>query len=109
MTKFRVNTETFEYCTDKYSTPEEAYFDSDNHNDKTVAIFDTLDEAREYLVNVKVSTDIFNNGKSALAAIAYIEEADFELNDDSEWEFISGSDYWDFKCERKRGTMSNEH
>ena len=96
MKKFRVNTETFEYRADKYRTAEEAFFDLNDHDDKTVGIFDTLDEARKCLANINVSTTIFNNGKLAIATIAYLEEADFEL-DDGEWEFISGSDYWDIK------------
>lgn len=98
MIKYAVMTESFEFNPTKYATPWDAYWACDDHDDKRVAICDTLDEARLRLATIKTETVRFSY-RLARASIAYIEEADFEMNEDGEWEFISGSDIWDYKCE----------
>ena len=96
--KYAICTETFEFNPSQYATPEEAYWDMDDHNDKQIALCDSIEEARDSLQGVEVTTIRFGC-KLARATVAYIEEATFDLNDDGEWEFVIGSNYWDFKCD----------
>lgn len=96
--KYAVNKETFEFNPSKNSTPEEAFWDMNDHNDKRIAVCDTLEQARVLLKGVEVTTTVFGY-KLARATVAYIEESEFDLNDDGEWEFVSGSNYYDFKFE----------
>lgn len=96
--KYAICTESFEFNPTKYSTPEEAYWAYDDHNDKRIALFDTLEEARQALNDIRVETASYSY-KLSRATIAYIEEAEFDQDEDGEWEFVDGSNYYDFKYE----------
>lgn len=98
MIKYAVHTEHFEFNPTKYKTAEDAFFTYDDHWDKQLGIFDTLEEARAFLKTISVSSHRYSY-TLADATVAFIMEADYDLNDDGEWEFIEGADYWDFKCE----------
>ena len=98
MEKFAVLTEGFEFNPTKYRSPIDAFNEYDDHNSKTIGIFDTMDEALSALEKIPVSTYRYNY-RCARAEIAFIEIADFELNDDGEWEFVMGSDYDEFRYE----------
>lgn len=97
MKKFAVRTDTFEFDPSRY-TPEEAYFAGDDHDDEVVALFDSIDEAKDFLEGISVYSQKFSF-RSARAFVAFIEEADWDQDEDGEWQFISGSDIWDFKFE----------
>lgn len=98
MTKYAVNKGTFQFNPSKYKTVEEAFFDNDFHNDETISVCDTMEEALEILATAKIEYHAFSYSH-ATATYAYIEEADYDLNDDGEWEFVMGSDIWHFRCE----------
>lgn len=98
MKKFAIHTETFEFNPAKYATAQDAYWAGDDHCDKVVAICDSLEEAKAVLAKQAVSTHHYSH-KLATATVAFIEESDYEQDDDGEWEFISGMDVWEFKCE----------
>ena len=97
MTKFVVYTETFEYNHRKYSCAEEAYFAGRDCDPKQIALCDTLEEARVVLNGLKVVSCVttgFGGNSFTQATVAYIEEADWELNDDGEWEFICDAELY---------------
>ena len=96
MKKFTVRTETIQFNVKKFSNAEEAYFAEDDHDDKTIAMCDTLEEARAILTGIKVSTHQYVSSDIAIATVAFIEEAEWEQDEDGEWEFIDGSDICDF-------------
>jgi hypothetical protein len=99
MIKYAVLTTTFEFDPKKYESVEAAVLDYGVENSKYDAFFDTIEEAREHLHNIKVRTDIFSY-RLARARAALIEEAEFDYDEDTEnWEFIAGSTYWDIACE----------
>jgi hypothetical protein len=100
MIKYSVNTTSFEFNPTKCDGIEDAFFKFEGDaNAKPIAICDTLEEAREILSQLKVSTHRYSY-KLAYAEMAYIEEADFEYDEELEsWEFISGSNYWDITGE----------
>jgi hypothetical protein len=96
MIKYAVKTERFEFNPTKYRTAEAAFIDLDDHSDETIGLFDAVEEARAALALVDVNTSR-HSYKLAVATVAYIEVADYELNEDGEWEFIEGRDIDDFK------------
>ena len=100
MIKYAVNTAIYEFNPNKCDSVNDAFFKFDGSQEaKMIALFDTIEAARELLATIKVSTIRFSR-KLARASVAYIEEADFDYDEDlDEWEFISGSDIWDFSCE----------
>lgn len=96
-TMYAVKKETFEFNPRKYPSIEDAWNAYNDHDDVCIGIFETLEEAREVLAKVEVETVRFSYSL-ARGDIAYIEEATFD-NEDGEWEFVAGSDFWDFKFE----------
>jgi hypothetical protein len=98
MTKYAIVTDSFEFDSRKYKSIEAAWFDRNDNDAKTVKICDTLKEAREELGSVDVYTHKYPGGL-VRADIAFIEAADYDLNEDGEWEFCTGSDIYDFTCE----------
>ena len=103
MTKYTVCTEYFQFDPSKkgQKTPEEAYFTFEDHNDKIVAMCDTLEEARSILATIKVSSHRFNHSH-AEATVAYIFEGEYEY-EDGEWIFLGGGNIYDFKFEDIKG------
>lgn len=100
MTKFAVHKESFQFNTRKYKTAEDAYYAYDDHNDEVVGLFDTIEEARECLADIRVDSGIYLGSHNAWANVAWIEESDWDYDEDlGEWEFVMGSDIWDFKYE----------
>ena len=95
VTKFVVNTETFEFNPKKYLTAEDAYLAYDDHDNEEEGIYDTLDEARNALANISVYTDKFSS-TLARATTAWIEEREY---DDEDGEFLGGANVWDFTFE----------
>ena len=96
---FSVEIETIEFDPTKHTTVRSA-FDEALYKDtdaKTVGLFETIEEARAKLAEIKVSTRKYSE-KLACAEVAYIAEATYELQD-VEWEFIEGTNFWDLKCE----------
>lgn len=93
MIRYAVMTETFEFNPTKHKTAEDAFFAYDDHNSKTIALFDSLDEARAELAKHTPKTYRFEY-KLAQASVVYIEEADFDGD-----EFIEGSNIYDFTFE----------
>ncbi|MBQ7846864.1 MAG: hypothetical protein IJ344_01135 [Clostridia bacterium] len=98
MIKYTVNTETFEFNPTKHATAELAFHAYDDHSNKIVATLDTIEKARKALDSIKVSTYRFGY-KVAQATVAYIEEAEFDLDEDGELEYVQGGDILDFKFE----------
>jgi hypothetical protein len=100
MIKFAIVTDRFQFSRKKYSSVQDAWFDRDDTDSRHIGIYDTIEEAREILKSISVSTRTrYGSYYNVYAEVAMIEEADFEKNEDGEWEFISGSNYYDFKCE----------
>lgn len=97
MNKYTVNVETFEFDPTRYATAEEAYMAYDDHNDKEVGIFDTIEEARKELEKISVSTYRFSY-KVARATAAWIEEGEY-CEEDGKLCFLGGVDVWNFKFE----------
>lgn len=95
MIKYAVYTESYEFNPRKYPTPEDAWIAYDDHYNKKVELCDTLEDARKVLQGIKVTTHSYSYD-CAYAEVAYIEEADWDL-EDGEWEFVSGSNVYDFK------------
>lgn len=101
-TKYAVCTERFEYILKKYDTPEEAFHNRDDYNyDNAGRLFDTIEEARECLKSIEVSSFKFSSpiGMCVEAKVAFIEEGSYDQDEEGKWEFICGGDIWDFKCE----------
>ena len=95
--KYMVRKETFEFNPRKNTDIEEAFFNMRDHASMQIALCDSIEEARSILENIEVETISFSESLSR-ATVAYIEAAEFEKEGNSgEWEFVSGSDYWDLK------------
>ena len=99
MKKFTLRQETFEFNPTKYESAQDAFFDYDDHNDKIIGFFDTIEEAREKLKEIRVMTYRYSY-KVAQATVAFIEEGEYEYDDEGELCFIEGSDIWDFTFEK---------
>lgn len=98
MKKFAVHTETFEFDPTKHATAQDAYWASDDHNDEVVAICGSLEEAKVVLAEQAVATHHYSR-KLAASTVAFIGESEYELDENGEWEFISGMDVCEFKYE----------
>lgn len=101
MIKYAISITGFEFNPSKYHTIEDAFFNADGTSDaRRIAVYDNVDEARENLLKIAVSTTLFNRELARVDTMAYIEEADFEWDDDLEaWEVIMGSNYTDMRYE----------
>lgn len=99
MIKFVVAEEEFEYRESSYLNAEEAYLANDNHHDKIIKICNTLEEAREILSGINVSSFNFNSpvGRCVQATVAYIAKYDVNVNDDGSLELVQFIDHIDFK------------
>ena len=100
MKKFTVYTAAFEFNPSKTPNIEEAFWKRFGYeNADKVALCDTIEEARAILEKINVHTRVYSS-KLACAWIAYIEEGEYEWNeDDSRWEWFDGSDVWIFRVE----------
>lgn len=98
-TKYAVMTETFEFNPTEFTTPEDAWLATCDHDNKQIALCDTIEEAKAILDTVYVSTHRYSD-KLASASVAFIEESTYDLNEDNEWEFIEGSNYTFFKYDK---------
>lgn len=99
MTMFAIMTATFEFNPSKVNSVEDAFEKYDGSSDsRRVNICKTIKEAREVLSTIEVNTYVYS-WKLAEAQVAYIEEGDFEWDEDlQEYELVDGVDGWDFKC-----------
>ena len=95
--KYTIHTETFEFDPTKYHNAKEAHYAYDDHGDKIVGIYDTLDEARKVLAGLRVETYRFNY-RCAQATVAWIAESVYNVGDDGELEYDASRDEWDFRC-----------
>lgn len=99
MIKYAVMTDRFEFNPAKCKDIEKAYINLDDRNNKTVGIYDTIEEARKELANIKVETRQYSY-KLAAATVAFIEEGDYWFNDiHEEIQLVSGCSIYDFKGE----------
>lgn len=96
--KYTIHTETFEFNPTKHHNAEEAHSAFDDHNDKIVGVYDTLDEARKALSSIRVETYRLSY-KCAQATVAWIAESVYNIDDDGELDYDVSRDEWDFKCE----------
>lgn len=100
MKKFVICTDHFQFNPTKHrrETIEQIYLGRDDLDYKECEMFDTLDEARECLESYTV-TSRRPATSFAEADVAFIQEGDYEFNEDlNRWEFIEGGDIWDFKA-----------
>ena len=98
MTKYTVHTERFEFDPTAHATVEAAYFADMDHNDKIVAICDTIEEAQAVLATINVSTARYSR-RLAAATVAFIAKGEYELEDD-EWEYVGTCvDIYEFKAD----------
>lgn len=100
MIKYAVKTTSFEFNPTKCNGIEDAFskFEGDS-NAELIAICDTLEEAREFLPKIRVSTRRYSY-KVAYAEMCFIDESDYDYDEESEsWEFVSGGNYWDITFE----------
>ena len=95
--KYAVMRDEFEYNPSKFNNVEEAYWADDWHDSVVVALCDTIEEARAELDKVSVKTEEFSY-KLARATVAYIDEGEWDKDENGEWEFCAGSNLSDFKC-----------
>ncbi len=100
MTMYEVLKASFAYDPRKVKSVEEAFEKYEGYsNAKGVKLCKTIDEAREALADIKVDLCIFDAGRYAEATVAYIEEGDWDWDEDlKEYVFCSGVDRWDFKA-----------
>lgn len=101
MIKYKVSTDIFDFNPKQYKDIQFGYFETGiiDSNPRTIALVDSLEEARKIINTVPVRTDRFSY-TYARAYIAFVEMSEYEYDEDLEdWVFISGSDYYDFRCE----------
>lgn len=91
-TKYAVMTETFEFNPTSFATPKDAWFAESDHDNKQIALCDSLEEAKAILDTVDVSTHRYSD-KLASATVAFIEKSTYDLNENDEWEFVEGANY----------------
>ena len=96
---FSVEIDRIEFDPRKHATVGSAFDEalSKDRNPEKVGLYETIEEARKKLAEIKVNTTRYSY-KLASAKVAYITEATYELEDE-EWEFIEGEDFWDLKFE----------
>lgn len=107
--KYAVITARFCFNPAKCKSIEEAFkkFDGDE-NGEQVALFDTIEEAREYLSSIEVTTHKYS-WNLAEAYVAFINEAEYDYDKDlQEWQFIGGGNYWDLKAEELQDNSDDE-
>ena len=97
--KFAVYTDSFEFAPSQFPSIECAYLALDDRDNKLVALCDTLEEAQAVLATLQVSTRRYSHSL-AYAEVAFIEEGAYEQDEDGEWEFVMGSNIYDFKADR---------
>ena len=98
-TKYAVVKDTFEYNPSKFSNIEDAYFATFQQNGVTVALCDSEAEALAAAAQILVGVEKFSY-KLASATVVFVEEAEYDQNEDGEWEFVSGSNVCAFRCVR---------
>lgn len=96
--KYTIHTETFEFNPTKHRNAKEAHDAYDDHNDKIVGAYDTIDAAREAIAEIRVDTHRFSY-RCAQATVAWIAETVYNVGDDGELEIDCSYDEWDFKFE----------
>ena len=109
MTMYEVLKASFAYDPRKVKSVEEAFEKYEgNSNAKGVKLCKTIDEAREALADIKVDMRIYDAGRYAEATVAYIEEGDWDWDEDlREYVFCSGVDRWDFKAADQQKEENN--
>lgn len=96
MKKYEVISDTIEFNPNKLRTHSEIFdhYLSEDTNGKRIALCDTLEEAQAILAAQTPYIQI-HSYKLASGTVYYIEENEYELID-GQWEFIEGSNIWEY-------------